>query len=147
MNISRRLVLGAVAAVTTAGVAAGTVAATTASAAPAQHVIKFVAVNNGQHSLAKRVEGQTQVDRRNGKIVGYDILHGRFGKNRGFESGAVVLARGLLYFRFPITAKQNTIHGRITGGADAFKGASGTLSATSFGKHGRKAAVVITYQQ
>jgi hypothetical protein len=147
MDTRLKIIASCAAAVTIAGgVTAGTVAAGAAPAAPAVHTIRLVAHLTGSHQYNRHAVATTEVDRRAGKIVGYNILHEHFTKTGGLITGAVVRQRGLIYFRIPLTAKSGPVFtGTLTGGANAFKGVRGTITARNLNNAGTKTKVIINY--
>jgi hypothetical protein len=145
MNARRTLVAGGLAAVAVAGGAAvASIAASASTAVPVVHTIRLVAHQTGTHQFTRHTAAATEVDRRQGKVVGYDILHEQFNQTSGLITGAVVLQRGLLYFRLPFSNGPVLI-GKITGGADAFKGVRGTITAKPLNNAGTRTAVTIRY--
>jgi hypothetical protein len=139
-----RVIAGCTVAAAIVGGTVGGVAAFASSAAPAVHTIRLIATQTGTHQLSRHIAVATEIDRRHGKVVGYDILHEQISKAGGVVSGAVVLKPGLIYFRVPLS-NGRVQTGKVTGGAGAFKGVAGTITAKSLNNSGTKDAVVIKY--
>lgn len=144
MNARRKVIAGCAVAAAVVGGTVGGVSAFASSAAPAIHTIRLVAKQTGSHQFTRHSAATTEVDRRHGKVVGYDILHERFTQSAGVITGAIVLRPGLIYFRIPLSTHRVQA-GKVTGGADAFKGVSGTITAKSLNNSGTKVAVTIKY--
>jgi hypothetical protein len=146
MQTRHKIIASCAAAVTIAGgITAGTVAADASPATPVVHTIHFVAHTTGNHQFNRSNAAATETDRRDGKIVGYDILREHFGKTHGLINGAVVLQRGLIYLRIPVTSNSPVFTGEITGGANAFKGVRGTVTAKNLNSAGNRTRVIIKY--
>jgi hypothetical protein len=81
-----------------------------------------------------------------GKVVGYDLLHVVINPKKGTAAVAAVFetSGGFLY---GVTAGSSTgvMHGRITGGTNAYAGAAGTFVAKNLNKAGTRTAITITY--
>lgn len=82
-----------------------------------------------------------------GKVIGYDVI--RFSFNAKTNTAAldltVALSNGFLYSALS-QSDSPVIHGRLTGGTGAFRGASGTITAKPVGSDGTKTTVTITYR-
>ncbi len=116
-----------------------------ASASSTTHTMKFTAVALKQAQFSRTTFGQTEKDVRNGKIIGFDVINGRFNPATNSMRGNVALSMkgGILYgaLRFsngPVT------RGRITGGTGKFAGATGTIYGKS-NSTGNRTAVVVHY--
>jgi hypothetical protein len=57
---------------------------------------------------------------------------------------ALSTSSGFLYGALKFTSTRNVVHGTVTGGTGAFKGATGTITGTQ-NKAGTRTAVTITY--
>lgn len=144
MNAGRKIIVGCAATAVVVGGTVGGVDAFATSAAPAIHTIRLTAKQTGSHQFNRHTVVATEVDRRHGKVVGYDILHEHITRTGGVITGAVVLQPGLIYFRIPLSSS-HVLVGKVTGGADAFKGVSGTIAAKPLNNSGTKVAVTIKY--
>jgi hypothetical protein len=81
-----------------------------------------------------------------GKVVGYDLLHAVFNPEKGTGAVNVVIATsgGFVYGVATATASP-VIHGTVTGGTGAFKGAAGTILAKNLNRAGTRTAITVTY--
>ena len=122
--------------------------ATAASASGATHTLKFISEQVNTASLSKTSEAVQNKDvTSKGKLIGFDELNIVFNTKTGKASAivAVDLNGGLLFGAFTLSSSSSTIHGVVTGGLGAFKGASGTILAKFLNKAGTKTAVTVTY--
>ena len=113
------------------------------------HTLKVISVRKDSASFSKTSSGQADLDVNHaGKTVGYDMLHFTFNPTTRRASGGVTLdtAGGFLYGVLRIT-NDPVIHGRVTGGTGAFRGATGTITAKPLNKAGTRTAVTITYHR
>jgi hypothetical protein len=113
------------------------------------HTLKVISVRKDSASFSKTSSGQADLDVNHaGKTVGYDMLHFTFNPTTRQASGGVTLdtAGGFLYGVLRIT-NNPVIHGRVTGGTGAFRGATGTITAKPLNKAGTRTAVTITYHR
>jgi hypothetical protein len=113
------------------------------------HTLKVISVRKDSASFSKTSSGQADLDVNHaGKTVGYDMLHFTFNPTTRQASGGVTLdtAGGFLYGVLRIT-NDPVIHGRVTGGTGAFRGATGTITAKPLNKAGTRTAVTITYHR
>lgn len=113
------------------------------------HTLKVISIRKDSASFSKTSSGQADLDVNHaGKTVGYDMLHFTFNPTTGQASGGVTLdtAGGFLYGVLRITSNP-VIHGRVTGGTGAFRGATGTITAKALNKAGTRTAVTITYHR
>jgi hypothetical protein len=113
------------------------------------HTVKFISIRKDSANFSKTSSGQADLDVNHaGKTVGYDMLHFTFNPTTGHASGGVTLdtAGGFLYGVLRIT-NNPVIHGRVTGGTGAFRGATGTITAKALNKAGTRTAVTITYHR
>jgi hypothetical protein len=122
-----------------------------ASASPhaVTHTLAFTSVRKDAVNFSKTSSGQADLDvNRAGKTVGYDVLHFSFNPKTGQGSGGVTLdcKGGFLYGVLRVTDSP-VIHGRVTGGTGAFRGATGTITAKALNKAGTRTAVTITYHR
>jgi hypothetical protein len=147
MNTRRKIIAGCAATIALAagGVTAGAVTAAATPRAAVVHTIRFVAHRTGSHQFTQQTSAATETDRRNGKIVGYDMLRFHFTKSSGVVNGAVVLQRGLIYFRVPLNSSGPVFTGPLTGGAVAFRGVKGTITARPRNSADTVTAITIRY--
>jgi hypothetical protein len=118
-----------------------------ASAHTATHTLKFVAVLKKLVIYTKTTVAEQDTDVNSaGKAIGFDELYAtQTGKTTGTADIAYAETGGLLYGTLILTDNGAGAHGTVTGGTGAFKGASGTITATPANKSGTKSAVTITY--
>jgi hypothetical protein len=106
------------------------------------HTLRFTSVQRGSAPLSKSVRAQTDKDLSpSGKLIGYDLL--RFA---GRSSGGVALAisGGFMYGTLHFTSSP-VVHGHVTGGTGAYRGARGTVTARVLNQSGSRTAVTIKY--
>ena len=142
----RTSIAGAGAAVVLAGTGALLLPAV-ASAHSTTHTLKFTAVQLKSSNFSKTAGGSAEKDVNSaGKIIGYDATNFQFNPATNTASGGVALSTsgGFLYGALKFTSTSNVVHGTITGGTGAFKGATGTITGTQ-NKAGTQTAVTITY--
>ncbi len=121
-----------------------------ASASPhaASHTLAFTSVRKDAVNFSKTSSGQADLDvNRAHKTIGYDMLHFTFNPKTGRATGGVTLdcKGGFLYGVLRVTDSP-VIHGRVTGGTGAFRGATGTITARVINKAGTRTAVTIKYR-
>jgi hypothetical protein len=125
MNLRRPLLIGAAAAAALSLAPAGLAAASTHSAST---TIKFIATSTGQ-STSKTGFTETGKDTSGGKLLGYYTLSCQATSASAFScGGAGSFAKGMIYFKFPLSTKSKTFAGTVTGGTGAYSGATGTIS-------------------
>lgn len=139
----RTLVTLASAAVLTAGV--GATVSTTASADSESHTLKFVAIQGPSTNPTRTTFMANEVEKSNGKVVGFDTISGRFNPKTQSLTIFVAFSRagGLLYAR--LTGTGTSFHGRVTGGAGAYRGAEGTITAHSASQNSNRTYVTVHY--
>ena len=114
-----------------------------ASAHSTTHTLKFTAVTmTPETQFSQTSFGSAEKDVSAGKVIGYDVINIEVNPKTHTPSGGVTLSTkgGFLYGTLKLT--KNPIHGTVTGGTGAFKGATGTITANQAGK---RTAVTITY--
>jgi hypothetical protein len=144
MSVRRNLIVASAGAALVAGVI--TVSAV-AGAAPAttNHTIKLIATQIASHQFSRSTAAEADVDRHQGKVIGYDVLSEKFSSTGGVIRGAYAPpGGGNFFFEIPIT-KTKTLHGKITGGSGPFAGVRGTIAARNLNSAGTKTAVTIVY--
>jgi hypothetical protein len=119
-----------------------------ASAHSTTHTLKFTAVTvTPQTFFTKTSAGQAEKDVNSaGKVIGYDVVNVEFNPTTNTASGGVTLSTngGFLYGALKFTSTSSVVHGTVTGGTGAFKGATGTITGNQ-NKAGTRTAVTITY--
>ncbi len=116
-----------------------------ASAGTASHTLKFISVEKASVNLSKTMFAQQDTDvSSTGKVIGYDELYLATSKTTAAGWVTLDVDGGFIYATFTLNLKTGAItHGKVTGGARAFKGATGTFTATSVSS--TRTAVAITY--
>ena len=80
------------------------------------------------------------------KVIGYDLVRFTFNPKTGKASGGVTaVTKGGFLYGLLILTRNPVIHGRVTGGTGAFRGATGTISAKTLNHSRTKTAVTINY--
>jgi hypothetical protein len=138
-----------VAAIATAAAAATTGAflLPAASAHNASHTLTFTAIQQGTTNLSPTVGASEDKDiNLAGKVIGYDILRFSFNPKTNTTSigAAIDLNGGFLYGQLRESEGPVT-RGVVTGGTGTYRGATGTITATTLDNDGTKTAVSITY--
>ena len=129
------------------GGAGGLVLPAAASAHTATHTLKVTAVLSSQAVFSKTTAGRAENDLSSaGKLIGFDVVYVVVNPQTGTASGNVAFdtSGGLLYGKLQFTSSP-VIHGTVTGGTGAFRGATGTIFGKSLNKSGTRTAVTITY--
>jgi hypothetical protein len=145
MSTRRNVIIVSVGAAAAAGIVAVSAVAG-ADAAPVTHTIRLVATQTAVHQFSKSSTAEADTDRHRGKVIGYDVLAGKFTSTGGLFLGSFATQGGVMNFRIPITnPNAKTLHGRITGGSGRFAGAAGTIAATSLNNAGTRTAVTIVW--
>ena len=142
----RTSIAGAGAAVVLAGTGALLLPAV-ASAHSTTHTLKFTAVQLKSSNFSKTAGGSAEKDVNSaGKIIGYDATGFAFNPTTNTATGAVSLSTngGMLYGALKLTQTGTAVHGTVTGGTGAFKGATGTITGNQ-NKAGTRTAVTISY--
>jgi hypothetical protein len=119
-----------------------------ASTGAATHTLKFTSVQQSTTNFSKTSSGAEDKDvNKAGKVIGFDVLQISFNpkKNTATINVTVDTKGGLLYGVLTGGSGAKT-NGKVTGGTGTFKGASGTITATS-NKANTKTAVTITYHK
>jgi hypothetical protein len=82
-----------------------------------------------------------------GRVVGYDLLHVVINPKKGTAAVNVVFeASGGFVYGLVAGSNSGVMHGTVTGGTGAFKGATGTILAKNLNRAGTRTAVTITYR-
>lgn len=138
-----------IAAVSAAALLSGSGAIAIAAAASADttsHTLKFISVTGKMVAFSKTNAGQQNTDvNSKGKVVGFDMLNITVNPKTGKGTilATVDANGGFLIGVLPLSTSK-TLHGVVTGGVGAFKGASGTIVATP-NKAGTRVTVTVTY--
>jgi hypothetical protein len=108
------------------------------------HTLRFTAFQTANHNLGKNRFVSTDVERRKGKVVGYDAVSGSFNSGTGIftVNGAIAHRRGLLYVSATET-EAGVLTGKITGGTGVYKGAKGTVEGQAITN--KKIQIVVRY--
>ncbi len=115
-----------------------------ASAGSTSHTLKFTAVTNKSVTFTKTTFGVQETDVSAGKTIGFDDGYITVtGKNTARVNVAIDTKGGFLYVRFATTNGGKTFSGKVTGGTEAFKGATGTITGKAITS--TKTAVTIIY--
>jgi hypothetical protein len=124
-----RIVRGAVVAVIAGGTVAGAVSLSAASPAAATHTLKFTASQVADHIIGFQ-DIAADVDKQNGKVVGYDTTDCKMNTQTKSAHCEVTLARaeGTLRGWLDLDLNTGLATGTITGGTRAYRGVTGTIS-------------------
>ena len=116
-----------------------------ASAGTASHTLKFVSVEKASVNLSSTMGAQQDTDvNSKGKVIGYDELYFAYGKTSAAGWATLDVDGGFIYATFTVNFKTGAItNGKVTGGARAFKGATGKLTAKDLSS--TRTAITITY--
>lgn len=143
MNI--RTSIAAVAAAALVGTGAFMLPAV-ASAGTASHTLNFISVEKASVSLSKTMFASQDTDvTSKGKVIGYDEVY-LASTSATTAAGwiTVDVDGGFIYCTFTVNLNTGAFtNGKVTGGARAFKGATGKFTAKSLA--GGRTAVAITY--
>jgi hypothetical protein len=120
-------------------------ASSAAKPATVAHTLKFISVEKGSVNLSKTMAAQQDTDvNSKGKVIGYDELYFAYGKTSAAGWATLDVDGGFIYATFTVNFKTGAItNGKVTGGARAFKGATGKLTAKDLSN--TRTAVTITY--
>ena len=142
----------AIAAIATATALAGTCAvvvpaASASTSAPTMHTLTFISVQEAVHNYSQTISSQQDRDvTKAGKVVGYDLLYLVFNpKTETAKLNFTAVTGGGVVYGVARASSNPVIHGTVTGGTGAFKGAAGTIVARNLNPSGSKTAVTITY--
>jgi hypothetical protein len=81
-----------------------------------------------------------------GKVVGYDLLYLVFNpKTETAKLNFTAVTSGGFVYGVATASSSPVIHGTVTGGTGAFKGAAGTIVARNLNPSGSRTAVTIRY--
>jgi hypothetical protein len=143
----RTLAVGGTAALIAATAFGGSSTMVNAADAPAPTMhMRFIAHSDRNINFGRRTFGGTEIDRRAGHRVGFDLISGKFDPATGTVTIDVAVARrgGLLYGKVHSVSATRYV-GRVTGGSGRFKGANGTVTARNLNQQGSRTRVVVTY--
>jgi hypothetical protein len=144
-NITKRRV--AASSVVAAAVV-GTAAITgVAAAEPEGHVLRLVAHETASTQTSRTTFASADTDRRDGKVIGYDTVSGRFDFKAQIVriDGAAALKGGMIFFHVTQAATSNSFRGIITGGTRDYKGIEGTLTGHSPSQNSPDKYVTLRY--
>jgi hypothetical protein len=127
------------------GVVAGAVSLSAAAPAAAQHTLKFTSSNIGDH-VAGYYDIAANVDKQNGKVVGYDTTDCHMFVKTKSAHCEVTLARAEGTMRGTVDLDLNTgrATGKVTGGTRAYRGATGTISGKAAGGTPQRPQTAVT---
>jgi hypothetical protein len=129
MKVRTSLALaGSAAALATAGLLAGPALASSTSAS---HTLQFDTHTITQHAFGKTGGVELDKDTHGGKIVAYDML--AFTSANGADV-SLGLPGGFLYGHLTFNNKTGAVTGKVTGGAGAYAGDSGTIKGAPVSK-------------
>ena len=139
-----------IAAIATAAALAGTCAVVVPAAsasATKTHTLSFTSVQEAVHNYSQTISSQQDRDvNKAGKAVGYDLLYLVFNpKTETAKLNFTAVTGGGVVYGVARASSNPVIHGTVTGGTGAFKGAAGTIVARNLNPSGSKTAVTITY--
>lgn len=142
----RNIAMAAGAAVIASSALSGAALVGSADAAPVNRTLKFVAVTDREHRAGRFGFEATEIERNQGRWVGYDVISGVFqpATNSAKIYVAVTRRGGILYGRLHNTS-ESTYAGRITGGLGRFAHATGTISARNAPRNENRTYVTIHY--
>ena len=146
MKLRARITIAAMATAAAVGTT-GAFLLPAASARAVTHTLTFTSVQQATATFSPTVNGAEGKDvTKAGKVIGYDVL--RFAFNPKTNTTSINVAIGLSGgFLYGVLAEASgpVIHGTVTGGTGAFKGATGTITAKPLDQNGARTAVTITY--
>jgi hypothetical protein len=141
----KRAAVGMTTATLIAGVAGG---ATTlsASGAPQTKTVRFTAVETGSHNFPPTGFAGTDVERHNGKVIGYDTFDGTFDLTTHVAHLRVAVSwrGGMLFIRGRQT-EAGVFTGTITGGNGKYQGATGTVTGHQHGPKKTRLVAHVTF--
>jgi hypothetical protein len=147
--MKRRLTIAAVAtAAAIGGSCAFLVPAASASASSATHTLRFTSVEVTQVNYSQTLVNVQDKDvNKEGKVIGYDLLHVVANAKTDTAALTVVFADSGGFLYGAATASANPVlHGKVTGGTGIFKGAKGTIVAKNLNSSGTRSAITVTYR-
>jgi hypothetical protein len=147
VNLTKRRALVTVASAVALTTGFGVAGSIDASAATKVHTLKFVAISGPSINPSQTTFVSTDVEKSHGKVVGFDTLAGRFNLKTHHVRIFVALSRkdGLLYATLNGSGDTNRFHGRVTGGAGRFAGATGTVRTHSPSQNSNRTYVTVRY--
>jgi hypothetical protein len=151
VKITKRLIAIGVASAATVATGLGVATTVDGASATAQapsakaHHLKFVVVSLADHGTGRYTFVGTDVNRHQGKVVGYDTVSGKFNIHTGKAFLRVAVSRkGGLLFAHVTVPESGHFTGKVTGGRGRFSGATGTVRGFS-PKHSNKTFVRVRY--
>lgn len=145
MQVRTFVAVGAAAVLAAAGAVLVPIAA---SARVVSHTLKFTSEQQSHVIVGKNSEAVSDKDvNAKGKTIGFDMLYIVSSSTVDSVKANVTVDvnGGFLYGTMVLSPSGPTIHGKVTGGTGAFKGATGTISAKVINAAGTKTAVTLTY--
>jgi hypothetical protein len=141
-----------IAAIATTAALAGTCAvvvpaASASTSAPKTHTLTFISVQEAVHNYSQTISSQQDKDvNKADRVVGYDLLYLVFSpKTETAKLNFTAVTGGGFVYGVARASSSPVIHGTVTGGTGAFKGAAGTILAKNLNNAGTKTSVTITY--
>ena len=118
-----------------------------ASTGAKTHTLTFTSVQESMVNFSQTASAQQDKDvNKAGKVIGYDLLYLVFNpKTETAKLNFTAVTSGGFVYGAASASSSPVIHGTVTGGTGAFKGAAGTIVAKNLNKAGTKTAVTITY--
>jgi hypothetical protein len=143
MKVTKRAAIASAAgALVVAGV--GGASMTSASGAATVHTLKFNSIEIASHGLGKTSFASADVDKRKGKVIGYDSVTGKFNVHTHVANLSVALAlKGGVINVSGSSAESGAFVGKVTGGSGKYKGIKGTVTGDQV--NNKTTAVVIKY--
>jgi hypothetical protein len=142
-----RLAIVSASAVALLGAGAAVLPAAAATPAAASHTLSFVSVTKNSINFTKKTGGAQGTDlSKAGKTVGFDQLYFTVTSSSGGVINATFDTKGGFIYATAMFNSGPVIHGKVTGGTGAFKGATGTLKAKNLNSAGTRTAITITYR-
>ena len=117
-----------------------------ASGAPQTRTVRFVAVETATHRFPPVGFAGVDVERHNGKVIGFDTFDGTFNVHTHVAHLHVAVSwRGGQLFLRGTQTEAGVFTGTITGGTDKYKGASGTVTGHQAGPKRTVLTAHVTY--
>ena len=109
------------------------------------HTLRLNSITKGGHQVGPRSFAGIDVDKRHGKILGYDTVSGKFNIKTHIAvlDVAAALRGGLLYIHGR-SNEAGDFAGKVTGGTGRFHGATGTVTGTQVNNNTTKIVVHYT---
>ncbi len=104
---------------------------------PKTNTLTFTSVQQAVHNYSQTISSQQDKDvNKAGKAVGYDLLYLVFNpKTETAKLNFTAVTSGGFVYGVASASSNPVIHGTVTGGTGAFKGAAGTKTAVTITYH------------